>query len=84
MAVGYVSIGSAVYEAENGTPIRALPLDGIQPTMEAVTTKKFPIIRELNLVVKGQPSPLARDFLAFAQSDRVNDLIKDLFFVPVR
>jgi phosphate transport system substrate-binding protein len=84
MAIGYVSIGSTEYEAENGTPIRALPLDGIEPTMEAVATKKFPIIRELNLVVKAQPSPLARDFLAFAQSDRVNDLIKDLFFVPLR
>jgi phosphate transport system substrate-binding protein len=58
-------------------------MDGIEPTIESVASKKFPIIRELNLVVKGSPSDLVRDFIAFAQSDKVNDLVKDLAYVPL-
>ncbi len=83
LAIGYVSIGSAVYEADNGTPIKPLPMDGVQPTVEAVAAKKFPIVRELNLVVKQKPEGLVKDFIAFAQSENVHDLVKDLFFVPV-
>lgn len=83
LALGYVSIGNAAYDAENGVPIRPLPMDGIEPTIEAVASKKFPIIRELNLVVKGPPPDLVRDFIAFAQSDKVNDLVKDLAYVPL-
>jgi phosphate transport system substrate-binding protein len=83
MTIGYVSIGAAVFEAENGVPIKPLPLDGVAPTVAAVAAKKFPIVRELNLVVKGEPSPLARDFIAFAQSENVDDLVTDLFYVPV-
>jgi phosphate transport system substrate-binding protein len=84
MAVGYVSVGAAVYEASNGTPIKPLPMDGVQPTVEAVAARKFPIMRELNLVLKRPPTGLVMEFLTFAQSEKVNDLISDLFFVPVR
>lgn len=84
MALGYVSVGSAIYEADNGVPIKPLPMDGIEPTIEAVALKKFPIVRELNLVVKGTPPELVRDFIAFAQSDKVTDLVRDLFYVPLR
>jgi phosphate transport system substrate-binding protein len=37
----------------------------------------------LNLVVKGQPSALTRQFLDFAQSKDVHDLVKAQFFVPL-
>lgn len=83
LAIGYVSVGAAVYEASNGTPIKPLPMDGVQPTIEAVAARKFPIMRELNLVVK-PPTGLVMEFLTFAQSEKVNDLINDLFFVPTR
>lgn len=83
LAIGYVSVGAAVFEADNGIPIKALPLEGIEPTVAAVASKKFPIIRELNLVVKQSPEGLAKDFIAFAQSEKVDDLINDLFYVPI-
>lgn len=84
LAVGYVSIGAAVYSADTGLPIRPLPLNGIEPTVEAVKRKAFPIVRELNLVVKGEATGLSKDFIAFAQSPKVSDLVKDLFFVPIQ
>ena len=84
LAIGYVSVGAAVYEASNGTAIRPLSMDGVEPTVEAVAARKFPIMRELNLVLKGPPAGLVKQFLAFAQSEDVNDLINDFFFVPAR
>lgn len=84
LAIGYVSIGAAVYSADNGLPIRPLPLNGVLPTVDAVKEKKFPIVRELNLVVKAAPTGLTKEFIEFAQSPKVSDLVKDLFFVPLQ
>lgn len=82
-AIGYVSIGTAEYEAGQGTPIRLLPMAGIPATVAQVQAGKFPLSRPLNLVVKGQPSALTRQFLDFAQSKDVHDLVKAQFFVPL-
>ena len=82
-AIGYVSIGTAEYEAEQGTPIRLLPMAGVPATVAQVQAGKFPLSRPLNLVVKGQPSALTRQFLDFAQSKDVHDLVKAQFFVPL-
>lgn len=82
-AIGYVSIGTAEYEAGQGTPIRLLPMAGVPATVGQVQAGKFPLSRPLNLVVKGQPSALTRQFLDFAQSKDVHDLVRAQFFVPL-
>lgn len=82
-AIGYVSIGTAEYEAGQGTPIRLLPMGGVPATVAQVQAGKFPLSRPLNLVVKGQPSATTRQFLDFAQSKDVHDLVKAQFFVPL-
>jgi len=82
-AVGYVSIGEAEVEIERGTPIRLLPMEGVEATTANVAAGRFPMDRVLNLVTAGEPGDLARDFLAFSRSDAVHDLIRDRAFVPV-
>jgi len=82
-SIGYVSIGTAEYEEQNGTPIRLLPMEGIPAIVENVQNKTYPLSRQLNLVVKGTPSPLARKFIEYAQSKDVHDLIEGQFFVPL-
>lgn len=82
-AIGYVSIGTAEYEAERGTPIRLLPMGGVPATMAQVQAGKFPLSRPLNLVIKGAPSATTRMFIDFAQSKDVHDLVKAQFFVPL-
>jgi phosphate transport system substrate-binding protein len=82
LAIGYVSVGAAVVEADLGSPIKALPLDGVEATIEAVAQKRFPLMRELNLVVNKSPEGRVKEFITFAQSDQVSDLVKELFFVP--
>jgi len=82
-AIAYVSIGTAEYEAGQGTPIRLLPMGGVPATVAQVQAGTFPLSRPLNLVVKGQPSATTRKFLDFAQSRDVHDLVKAQFFVPL-
>lgn len=82
-SIGYVSIGTAEYEEQHGTPIRLLPMGGIPATVDNVRDGKFPLSRQLNLVVKGSPSPLAKKFIEYAQSKDVHDLIEAQFFVPL-
>lgn len=82
-AIGYVSIGAAEFEEQNGTPIRLLAMEGVNASVANVRDGMFPLSRELNLVVKGEPSPLAKKFINYALSEDVHDLIKGQFFVPL-
>ena len=82
-AIGYVSIGAAEYEAAHGTPVKLLPLEDIAATVANVRNAVFPLSRPLNLVTKGAPVGLARDFIEFARSKQVHDLVEAQYFVPV-
>lgn len=81
-AIGYVSIGSAEYEAEAGTPIRLLPLRGVAASTGAVNRKTYPLRRELNLITAGAPGDAQRAFIQFAGSPAVSDLYREHYFVP--
>lgn len=82
-AIGYVSIGSAEYEAGHGAAIRLLPMSGVAASVENVRSGSFPLARPLNLVSKGEPGVVARRFIDFARSRDVHDIVESQFFVPV-
>ncbi|HBO7425086.1 TPA: phosphate ABC transporter substrate-binding protein [Pseudomonas aeruginosa] len=82
LAIGYVSIGTAEYEARQGAPIKLLALDGQAASTEALLAGSYPLSRDLNLVVRGQPDANVRALLAFAQSREVADLVEQYAFVP--
>ncbi len=81
-AIGYVSVGAAEYEARHGLPIKLLPLDGIRATTVNVRNGTFPLSRPLNLVTRGAAEGLAQEFIDFARSARVHDLVEAQYFVP--
>jgi phosphate transport system substrate-binding protein len=81
-AIGYVSIGTAEFEAQNGVPIKLLPLGGIAPTTENVRNGTFPLSRPINIVTKNIPQGLQKQFIDFATSPAVTDLVKEQYFVP--
>ena len=81
-AIGYVSIGAAAYSIEQGVPIQLLNLDGVEASVDRVIDGSFPLSRPLSLVVKGEPTPLAQEFLDFALAEENHDLIREQNFVP--
>lgn len=83
VAIGYVSIGTAEFEAAQGTPIKLLPMEGVAATVANVRDGRFPLSRPLNLVTKGAATGLAKRFIDFARSGAVNDLVESQFFVPL-
>ncbi len=83
-AIGYVSIGTAEYDRDHGTPIKLLPVGGVAATTENVANGTFPLSRPLNLATKAPPEGLVKEFLEFAQSERVHDLVRGQNFVPLK
>ena len=81
-AIGYVSIGTAIYEAENGTAIRLLPLEGRPASLAVLAQGGYPLARELNLVTHGEMSPPVVDFLAFVTRTDMADVYHDYYFLP--
>ncbi len=82
-AIGYVSVGTAEYEANQGAAIKLLPLEGIAASVENVRNRSFPLSRPLNLVTRAEPAGIAKAFIEFASSPQVNDLIEAQYFVPM-
>lgn len=82
-SIGYVSIGAAESEAERGVLIRLLPLDDVKASIASVRSGRFPLSRPLNLITRSTPNGLAKDFIDFARSKQVHDLIEAQYFVPV-
>jgi phosphate transport system substrate-binding protein len=82
-AIGYVSIGSAENSVANGESIKLLPVGGVAATTANVQNGTFPISRPLNLVTKTEPQGLAKEFINFAQSQQVSDIVKKQNFVVV-
>jgi phosphate transport system substrate-binding protein len=82
-AIGYVSIGSAEYDAGEGASIKLLPVNGVEASSENVSNQTFPISRPLNLVTQTTPTRLQTAFIEFAQSSAVTDIVREQYFVPV-
>jgi phosphate transport system substrate-binding protein len=80
-AIGYVSFGEAYRYSSGQGKIRMLALQGQHPTKAAIVSGSYPLIRVLNLVAKGEPSPLAREFIKYCRSKAVADMVQAFDFV---
>lgn len=81
-AIGYVSCGRAEAIHEN-MPVRSLPSGGITPTTEHIRDGTYPLSRPLQLVTRETPKGLAAEFIDFARSNVVLDLIQKHHFVSL-
>ena len=82
-AIGYVSIGTAEYDSQHGVAIKLLPQDGVDASIENVRLGKFGLSRPLNLVTKGEPAGLAKEFVDFTKAPEQLDIVKAQYFVPL-
>ena len=82
-AIGYVSIGTAERDISAGVPLKLLSVGGVDASTATVQDGTFPLSRPLNLVTTETPSGLTKEFIEFAQSEKVNDLVEAQNFVPI-
>ncbi len=82
-AIGYVSVGTAQYDATHDVPIKLLALHQIPATLETVQAGTFPLSRPLTLVSRAPFTGLAKTFIEFSRSSAVHDLILKQYFVPL-
>ena len=82
-ALGFMPIGAIQEIAKKGTPIKAISLNGIVPSAEAVTKGTWPVTRPLLLVTKGAPTDAAKEFIDFMTSDKGQALVVKHGFVGV-
>lgn len=81
-AIAYVSCSRGEAVAEN-VPIRSLPIDGVAPTTEHVRDGTYPLSRPLQLVTRETPKGLAAEFIDFARSNAVLDLIQKYHYATL-
>jgi phosphate transport system substrate-binding protein len=61
-AIGYMSLGLV------GTEIKAVPVEGAQPTAENVLAGRYTLARPFLFVTKGAPTPEAQGFIDYVLS----------------
>ena len=82
-AITYMSVGASEYEAQNGTSIQLLPLDGVAASVETVRNGTFPLSRPLIYITALELNPLTQAFVDYSLSADVHDLVEEFSYVPV-
>lgn len=77
-AIGYMSLGLA------GEELKALPIDGQEPTAENVLAGRYKLARPFLFVTKGPPTPEARRFIEFVLSPEGQKLLEDEGLIRAR
>ncbi len=80
-AIGYVSIGSVEQAMAQGVRIKALDLAGVAATQDNIIAGTYPIVRELNLITKGEPGDEARQFIEFFRGPDGQNILKKQSFI---
>ena len=55
----------------------------IEPTLANIHSGKFPLARNLNFVIAGEPRGLVREFLDFLYSSEGRSIVKASGYVPL-
>lgn len=80
--IGYVSVGTALSMIKAGMPAKLVALDGVEASEESIKSKRYPIVRPLNLAY-AKETPAVRHFLDLALSAQGQEVVKSLGFLPV-
>ena len=76
-AIGYISLGSL------NDAVKALQIEGVQPTSETVKMGEYPIARPFNIATKDEPSALAQDFIGFILSAEGQAVVMQSYIAAV-
>lgn len=77
-AIGYISLGSL-----NDT-VKALKIEGVEPTSENIQNNAYKIARPFNIGYKNELSPLEKDFIDFILSAEGQNIVLSEGYVQVK
>src|SRR6188474_1226465 len=77
--VGYVGLA---YDKAPG--IKAMPIDGVLPSVQSVQGKTYPYARPTFYYTNGEPSGLAKEFLDFTVGPGGQRIVAQVGFVPIK
>lgn len=70
-AIGYVSLGLV------DDRVRAVKVDGVEASVESVRSREYILVRPFLFVVKGDPTPEAKEFLDFVLSEEGQRILSE-------
>ena len=73
--IGYISLGSV------SDRIKAVSVNGVEPTVENVRSGNYSVSRPFLLVTKGNESDLVKDFLKFTESTEGQKITNEMKFI---
>lgn len=76
-AIGYVSLGSL------NDSVKAVSIDGVQPSVEGIKDGSYAIARPFNIATKDGLSDVAQDFVNFIMSADGQSIIEGKGYIPV-
>lgn len=76
-AIGYASLGSI------DSTIKAIKVDGVEPTVENIKDGSYKIARPFNIATKGDVSKVTQDFINFIMSDDGQKVIEDNGYISI-
>lgn len=78
-AISYLALS---YLKDNS--IKALKLDGVEPTAANITSGKYPIWSYEHMYTKGPAQGVAKAFIDYMMSDEVKPLVEKLGYIPIK
>ena len=75
-AIGYISLGSL------GDTVKALKIDGVEPSVENIQNESYTIARPFYLAVKDDLSTLGQDFIDFILSKEGQKIVEESSYIP--
>ncbi len=77
-AIGFLSFGYL------GDGVKPLAVDGVAPTEANAADGRYPLVRPLNLLTKGEPQGAVKAWLDFIFSEAGQAIVADEGYIPVR
>jgi len=81
-AIGYYGMA---YISDKQKAVKIMNENGeaVEPTLENVVAKKYPVSRPLFMYTRSEPAGVAKSFMDFVFSEEGQNIVKELGFVPV-
>jgi len=76
LSIGFLSFG---YLDDS---VKALAIDGVEATVANAMNESYPVVRPLNMVTKGEPTGLAKEYLDFIMSEEGQAIVAE-DYIPV-